>query len=196
MTRDSVVAIGLVELKLMPTDIQGVIIAEHRSIEDARGSFARLFCVDALRSILDGKNIVQINHSRTSQVGAIRGIHFQHPPHAEMKIIRCLKGCVWDVAVDLRRGSPTFLHWHAQELNEGRPQMMIIPEGCAHGFQVLAADSELLYLHSAAYAPGAEGGIYYNDPLLSIDWPLDVTDISSRDQLHGLLLETFQGLDI
>jgi len=170
-------------------------IAESCPFEDFRGKFSRLFCEDELSSVLSGRRIVQMNHSRTRQVGSVRGLHYQHQPYAEMKMIRCLKGRVWDVAVDLRKGSSTFLQCYAQELTEESAQMIIIPEGCAHGFQVLEADSELLYLHTAAYTTDAEGGVRYDDPMLSIDWPLAVSDISSRDQSYDMLSETFQGLD-
>ncbi|ATX78644.1 dTDP-4-dehydrorhamnose 3,5-epimerase [Mariprofundus aestuarium] len=188
-------ASGLVDLNVIPTAIQGVNIVVSKPVVEPRGSFIRLFCEEELSSLLDGRKIVQINRSLTCKPGAIRGLHYQHPPHAEMKMVRCLKGRVWDVAVDLRRGSPTFLHYHAQELSVENNEMMIIPEGCAHGFQILEADSELLYLHTAAYAPDAEGGLRYDDLLLSINWPLPVSELSSRDQSHSLLSEHFQGLD-
>ncbi len=110
-----------------------------------------------------------------------------HPPHAEMKLVRCLRGRVWDVAVDLRAESPTFLHWHAEELSPDNHRMVVIPEGCAHGFQVLTPDSELLYLHTAFYAPDAEGGVRHDDPALGIRWPLPVTDLSPRDRSHPLI---------
>jgi len=187
---------GLVDLNIILTEIQGVAIVVGNSVEESRGSFNRLFCDEELSLLLGGRKIIQINRSLTSQIGAIRGLHYQHSPHAEMKMVRCLKGRVWDVAVDLRKRSPTFLHYHAQELSAENNQMMIIPEGCAHGFQVLDADSELLYLHTAAYAPDAEGGFRYDDPLLSIDWPLPVSDISSRDQSHLSLSENYQGLEL
>jgi len=192
----SIIAVsGLVDLNIIPTAIQGVNIVVSSPIEESRGSFNRLFCEEELSSLLEGRKIIQINHSLTHQSGSIRGLHYQHSPHAEMKMVRCLKGKVWDVAVDLRKGSPTFLRYHAQELSAENHLMMIIPKGCAHGFQVLDADSELFYLHTAAYAPDAEGGVRYDDPLLSIDWPLPVSDISSRDQSHLFLSENYQGLE-
>ena len=142
------------------------------------------------------RRIVQINHSMTRSVGAVRGMHFQHPPHAEMKMVRCLKGRVWDVAVDLRHGSPTFLQWHAVELSPENALMMLIPEGCAHGFQVLEGDAELLYLHTSFYTPESEGGVRYDDPVIGIQWPLAVCDLSLRDQQHPLVNNEFQGLKI
>ena len=121
-------------------------------------------------------------------------MHFQYPPSAEMKMVRCLRGRVFDVAVDLRQGSATFLQWHAEELSADNNRMFIIPEGFAHGFQVLDESSELLYLHTAAYNPSAEGGLRFDDPAIGIDWPLTITDISLRDQQHPLLSDEFEGL--
>jgi len=139
---------------------------------------------------------VQINHSRTATVGAVRGLHFQNPPHAEMKLVRCLKGRVWDVAVDVRRDSPTFLCWHGEELIPADLRMMVIPEGFAHGFQVLEPDSELLYLHTASYAPGVERGLRYDDPALGIAWPLAATELSARDAKHPIIGADFRGLPL
>lgn len=183
-------------MKINPTAISGVMVVETESHADTRGSFARLYCERELASIIGHRHIVQINHSRTVSVGAIRGMHYQRPPHAEMKLVRCLKGRIWDVAVDLRSGSPTCLSWHAEELAPGNTRMLVIPEGCAHGFQVLEPESELLYLHTAFYAPEAEGGIGHDDPRLAITWPLPVTDISPRDANHPLIGADFHGLRI
>jgi len=143
-------------VKQMATPIDGVALVETVRFRDHRGAFARLFCENALAGLLDERHIVQINHSRTAQAGAVRGMHFQHAPHAEMKMVRCLKGRVWDVAVDLRKQSATFLHWYGVELSADNDRMMVIPEGCAHVFQALEPESELLYLHTAAYAPDAD----------------------------------------
>ena len=181
-------------MEITPTSIPGVLIAETTLHVDPRGAFARLYCRHELAAIIGNRHIVQINHSRTSAVGAIRGMHFQHPPHAEMKLVRCLRGRVWDVAVDLRADSPTFLKWHAAELAPENARMLVIPEGCAHGFQVLEPESELLYLHTACYTPEAEGGVRHDDPRLGIAWPLPVTDISPRDMGHPLVGPDFSGL--
>ena len=123
-------------------------------------------------------------------------MHFQRPPHAEMKLVRCLKGKVWDVAIDLRAGSATFMQWHAEELSAENARMVVIPEGCGHGFQVLEEDSELLYLHTSLYAPEFEDGVLFNDPRLNISWPLPVTDLSERDRKHPLLTLDFAGLTV
>jgi dTDP-4-dehydrorhamnose 3,5-epimerase len=123
-------------------------------------------------------------------------MHYQHPPHAEMKLVRCVKGGVWDVAVDLRAGSPTFLQWHAEELTPQNARMLIVPEGCAHGFQALEPDSELLYLHTAFYTPEAEGGVAHDDPRLAISWPLPVVDLSTRDRAHPQIMPSFSGISL
>ena len=174
-------------MKLFPTKIEGVSVAKSDRISDNRGAFMRLFCDRELESILGDRKIVQINHSKTVEVGTIRGLHFQNEPHAEMKLIRCLKGKVFDVAIDIRKDSATYLQWHAEELSAENGNMLIIPEGCAHGFQVLEQDSELLYLHTAHYAPKSEGGFMYNDPAIGIKWPLEVTVISDRDLKYNLI---------
>ncbi len=169
---------------------------ERHTIADARGAFTRLFCAEELAAAGWTQPVVQINHSRTRQVGAVRGLHFQHPPHAEMKLVMCLKGAVWDVAVDLRAGSPTFLQWHTEELSADNGVALLIPEGFAHGFQVLEPDSELLYLHSASYAPASEGGLRTDDPRLAISWPLPIAERSARDAAWPLLDDRFVGITI
>lgn len=163
---------------------------------DNRGSFARLFCCRDLSPSLEGRSIHQINHSITAKAGAIRGLHYQLPPMAEMKLVRCIRGRVWDVAVDLRDNSPTFLEWHAEEISAENAKMVIIPEGCAHGFQSLTEGAELLYLHTAPYTPELEGGLAYNDPALGITWPVEVSDISQRDSRHPQLNPSFKGIKL
>lgn len=180
---------NLVDLPL--ADLKLVESTPHR---DPRGAFTRLFCAYELRVVLGERQVVQINQSRTSRAGAVRGMHFQGAPHAEMKMIRCLRGRVWDVAVDLRANSPTFLRWHAVELTQDDAQMLVIPEGFAHGFQVLEDDSELLYLHTAFYHPPSEGGLRHDDPRLAITWPLPAQDLSARDLSHPLLDADFNGV--
>jgi dTDP-4-dehydrorhamnose 3,5-epimerase len=181
-------------VKVTLTAIQGVLVAETHGFTDQRGAFARFFCESELTDVMGERRIVQINHSHTASRGAVRGIHYQHPPHAEMKLVRCIRGRIWDVAVDLRSGSPTFLEWHAEELTLDNARMLIIPEGCAHGFQVLEPDSQLLYLHTAFYVPEAEDGVAYDDPRLAIAWPLPITDLSARDRQHPPISPTFSGI--
>lgn len=176
------------------TPIAGLLCVDCSTYADERGAFTRLFCAEELAAVLGERRIVQVNQSITRQVGAVRGLHFQHFPHAEMKLVRCIRGQVWDVVVDLRRGSATFLHWHAERLSAENRRMLVIPEGCAHGFQVLEEDSEMLYLHTEFYVPSAEGGIRHDDAALSIRWPLPVTDLSVRDQQHPAISADFIGL--
>lgn len=174
--------------------IDGVVIVKSHSVEDHRGSLSRLFCQQELASVIAERQIVQINVTNTKQVGAVRGFHFQNSPYAEMKLIRCLRGAVWDVAVDLRRDSATFLQWFAQELTAENGQMMVIPEGCAHGFQVLEADSQLLYLHTEFYTPEAESALNVQEPKLAVNWPLDISGLSQRDRDHSFLKDDFTGI--
>lgn len=181
-------------LKTRLTRIAGVVVVETQRLEDARGAFTRLFCEHDLANVTGGRRIAQINHSKTALQGTVRGMHFQLPPHAEMKLVRCMKGKVWDVAVDVRAGSPTFLQWHAEELTPGNARMLIIPEGCAHGVQALEADSELLYLHTAAYDAASESGLDCRDPLLRIAWPMAVTGLSPRDREHSAIGPHFKGV--
>jgi dTDP-4-dehydrorhamnose 3,5-epimerase len=183
-------------MKMLPTAMDGVFVVDTKPFIDQRGAFVRYYCENELSSVIARRRIVQINLSRTHAVGAVRGLHFQRSPHAEMKLIRCLKGKVWDVALDLRAGSPTFLQWHAEELSPENARMFVIPEGCAHGFQVMEEDSELLYLHTAFYAPESEGGALYSDPLLKITWPLPVADLSERDRNHLLMTPDFTGIKV
>ena len=181
-------------MKIDGTGIEGVFVVTSQPVADERGAFMRAFCARGLEGVLGGRTIAQINHSVTRQAGSIRGLHFQHPPHAEMKLVRCLQGAVWDVVLDLRQESPTFMRWHAEELTAGNARMMVVPERCAHGFQALAPDSALLYLHTAFYAPEAEGGIHYADPRAAIAWPLPPGAVSDRDRGFAPLPAGFAGL--
>lgn len=179
---------------IIQTALPGVYTASSKLFSDERGKFMRLFDRGVLADAHGGRPIVQVNQSVTKSVGAIRGMHFQHGPHLEAKWIRCIRGRVFDVAVDLRRGSPTFLRHISIELSEDEANMLFIPEGCAHGFQVLEPCSELLYLHTQSYEPSSESGVRWNDPALAIEWPLPVSDISQRDHLHPLLKVNFEGI--
>lgn len=181
-------------MKILETPIADLKVVQSVRHLDARGAFTRVFCAQELQPVLGDRQVAQINHSRTSRAGAVRGMHFQHPPHAEMKMVRCLRGRVFDVAVDLRAGSPTFLQWYAKELAQDDAQMLVIPEGFAHGFQALEPDSELLYLHTAFYHPPSEGGVRYDDPRLAIAWPSPPQDLSPRDLSHPLLGAEFTGV--
>lgn len=183
-------------MKIIKTPLQDAYIIEPEPFVDDRGKFARLYCHEELQQIGHFKPIVQVNYSLTRQKGTIRGMHFQYSPKAEIKMVRCLRGSVFDVIIDLRCGSPTFLQWCGEILSEKNMKMMYIPEGFAHGFQTLENNSEFLYLVTEFYSPKHEGGISYNDPLINISWPLEVTDISERDKELPLLSNEFQGIEI
>jgi dTDP-4-dehydrorhamnose 3,5-epimerase len=143
---------------------------------------------------LNGNTIAQINRTFTAKRGTVRGMHLQYSPHAETKFVSCLRGEVFDVAIDLRSGSSTFLQWHAQILSADNHMTMMIPEGFAHGLQTLSDDCELLYLHTAAFHPEAEGGFNAQDPLFAIRWPLAITEQSARDTALGMLAHGFTGV--
>jgi dTDP-4-dehydrorhamnose 3,5-epimerase len=183
-------------MNIVKTLIPGAWIIESTVIRDSRGAFSRVFCSRELHAIIGNRSIVQINHSMTHSVGAVRGLHYQNPPHSEMKIVRCLNGRVFDVAVDLRQGSPTFLKWTAVELTPENHLAFVIPEGCAHGFQVLEEDTQILYFHTAFYTPNAEGAIRFDDPIIGVKWPLSTTDISARDLSHPYLKENYNGIEL
>lgn len=179
------------QIKELP--LKGLQLVQFQALGDSRGNLTRLFCSRELRSIWPDA-VVQINHTYTAILGTVRGLHYQRPPHSERKFVTCLRGKVWDVAVDLRTGSPTFLRWHAELLTSENRRAMIIPEGFAHGFQTQSSDVEMLYFHSAPYIPDAEGGISPSEPKLSIHWPLPISLISPRDQAHPPIDERFKGL--
>ena len=176
--------------------IPGLKCVERMRLGDNRGFLARLFCADELATAGWTKPVAQVNHTYTAKSGTLRGMHFQRVPHAEMKLVSCLHGEVWDVAVDLREGSPTFLKWHAERLSSENGRALLIPEGCAHGFQALTDNVELLYVHSESYVTKAEAGLNPVDPRLAISWPLPISEMSARDREHPLLREDFVGMNI
>lgn len=166
----------------------------RQRLGDSRGFLCRLFCSEELATAGWQNPIAQVNHTYSARQGTVRGLHFQQLPHTEMKLVSCIRGEVWDVAVDLRVGSPTFLQWHAEMLSAGNNHAMLIPEGFAHGFQTLTNDCELLYLHSAPHTPKAEAGIRYDDPRIGIAWPLQATELSARDQTFPLTPSDYSGI--
>ncbi len=188
------------KLTLTPLPLPGLTLIDTAAFEDHRGAFARLFCADELAALGLGPalfgQVVQVNHSLTRSPGGLRGLHFQRPPKAEAKLVRCLRGRVLDVAVDLRAGSPTYLKWHAVELSAENRRALFLPRGFAHGFQTLTPDCELLYLHDQFYCPEHEGGLRHDDPALGIAWPLPAADLSARDAAHPLLTSDFAPLAI
>ena len=176
--------------------LKGLIRIMKRPIADSRGCFTRLFCMEEFQNIGFSKPIAQINYSRTDKKGTIRGMHFQHPPFAEDKIVTCIRGKVFDVALDIRKGSPTFLHWHGEMLSADNQTSLFIPKGFAHGFQTLVEDCQLLYAHSNCYVPGSESGLNALDSKLAINWPIEAKDMSKRDRKHPWLDETFSGIEV
>ncbi|NCB25625.1 MAG: dTDP-4-dehydrorhamnose 3,5-epimerase [Bacteroidia bacterium] len=177
-----------------PTPLAGSYVVDLEPYQDDRGWFARTFCKEEFRAIRPSIEWVQLNHSFTRLRGTIRGMHFQKPPYSEIKLIRCVAGAVWDVIIDLRRESPTFLNWFGIELSASNRKMIYVPELFAHGFQTQTENCELIYHHSQAYRPEAEGGLRYDDPQLNIHWPLPPATLSQRDLQHITLTETFEGL--
>ncbi|MEO8765636.1 MAG: dTDP-4-dehydrorhamnose 3,5-epimerase [Ginsengibacter sp.] len=176
------------------TSLKGSYVIELEPLVDERGWFARTFCKDEFSKIGHNKEWLQLNHSYTQQQGVIRGMHYQMPPFSEIKLVRCIAGSVYDVIIDLRKGSSTFLDYFGVELSAENRKMIYIPEGFAHGFQTLTSDSEVIYHHTAMYIPAAEGGIRYNESLININWALPPANISMRDNTHPELHANFKGL--
>jgi dTDP-4-dehydrorhamnose 3,5-epimerase len=177
-----------------PTFLAGSFIIEPKVFADDRGWFARYYCKNDFREIGHNKEWVQLNQSVTNEKGTIRGMHFQKEPFREIKMVKCIDGAVYDVIIDLRKNSSTFLKWFGTELSAKNKKMFYIPEGFAHGFQCLEDNCGLIYHHSEFYTPSAEAGIRYDDPLVKIDWPLTVTMLSPRDESHPYLDENFKGI--
>ena len=174
-------------MRMTETAIAGVVVVHRERRGDARGFLARLFDGEALRDAGWPAPIAQVNHTFTEKAGTVRGMHYQRAPHAEAKLVSCIRGRVYDVAVDLRRDSPTYLAWTGHELSADNGDALLIPEGCAHGFQALSDDVELVYCHSAAFEPSVEGGVHPTDPAVGIVWPLPVQNLSARDAAHPLI---------
>jgi dTDP-4-dehydrorhamnose 3,5-epimerase len=182
-------------LALEATPIAGVLRVRRALHRDDRGLFARLYDQDLLGAAGWPGGVAQVNLSHTRHAGTVRGLHFQHPPHAEAKLVSCIAGRVFDVAVDLRRGSPSFGRWHGEELCAGQGLALLVPPGCAHGFQALTDDVTLVYCHSAPYVAAAEGGFSVHDETLAIAWPLPVRGLSPRDAALPALPATYAGIE-
>jgi dTDP-4-dehydrorhamnose 3,5-epimerase len=176
------------------TPFEGAYIIEIKTFKDERGQFARTFCQTEFSIIGLTKPIVQVNHSMTYVKGTVRGMHYQIQPSAETKIIRCLQGCVFDVMIDLRKNSKTFLHWFGIEITKENMKMVYIPEGFAHGFQSMTDNVELLYFHTEFYNKELERGLRFDDQALKITWPLSVSMVSSKDLSHPCVDHNFNGL--
>lgn len=181
-------------MKFEPTPLHGSFLIRLKPFSDDRGWFVRTYSKKEFNDIGFSGEWVQMNHSFTASTGTIRGMHYQVPPYREIKMVRCIRGRVWDVIVDIREHSPTFLHWFGTELSEHDMTMLYIPEGFAHGFQTLSDNCELIYHHSVAYEPGFEGGIRFDDQQINIQWKVPVTVISERDRSHAPLTTDFKGI--
>jgi len=178
------------------TPLAGLKIIRRATLADTRGFLSRLFCAEVLEHAGWRKPIAQINHTHTRKAGTVRGMHFQEGAHAEMKLVSCLIGEIWDVAVDLRRRSPTFLQWHAVRLSADNGCALLIPEGFAHGFQALTDNVALHYCHSEPYTAAAERGLHPQDARLAIPWPLPVGELSLRDASHVPIDSNFKGISL
>ena len=177
--------------------LHGLVAIRRQRMADERGSLSRLFCAQELAAAGWAWPVAQINHTATLHRGTVRGLHYQRLPHTEAKLVSCLRGAVWDVAVDLRQGSPTFLQHWAMELSADNGTALLIPPGFAHGFQSLSDGVELLYLHSAAHAPRFEAGLHPQDPALAVPWPLAVAQLSERDRSHPFIQPAdFEGVTL
>lgn len=181
-------------MQFVPTSIAGAFEVRHDVRGDERGRFKRQYCEQEFAAAGLATRWVQVNHSITLGKGTVRGMHFQRPPSAEAKLVSCPVGRAFDVAVDLRHGSDTFLQWAAVEIDEATS--FYIPEGCAHGFQALTDELHLIYQHSAAYVPDAEGGVRYDDPAIGIAWPLSFGTVSDRDRSFKLIGRDFEGIQL
>ena len=176
--------------------LSGLFRVERKSIDDRRGFLSRVYCVEEFAEFGLETPIAHVNLTLTRKRGTVRGMHFQYPPYGESKLITCMQGKVLDVAVDIRKDSSTFLQWHAEMLSEDQPTSILLLEGYAHGFQALTDNAQLLYLHSKTYSPDAEGGLNARDPLLNIEWPINIMDISDRDRDFKWLDAGFKGIEI
>lgn len=177
------------------TPLQGAYTIDLEKRGDDRGFFARLFCENEFASVSLETHFVQINNSSSAKRGTLRGMHYQLPPAAEVKVVRCIKGALYDVIVDLRPDSPTFKQWFGAELSAENRRMMYVPRGFAHGFITLQDDTEAFYLVSSFYSPENERGLRFNDPAIGIQWPLAPTEISDKDKRWPDLDAALHGLD-
>ncbi|MCD6734766.1 MAG: dTDP-4-dehydrorhamnose 3,5-epimerase family protein [Burkholderiaceae bacterium] len=164
-----------------PLEIPGAFVVTALRRHDERGYFARLWCSETFRAKGIAPGIAQINTGFSPRAGTLRGMHYQRAPHGETKVVRCVHGELFDVLVDLRRDSPTFRKWYGLRLDPEDGRMLVVPEGCAHGYLTLRDDTELVYLTSAAYEPGAATGVRYDDPAFGIEWPAGIRIVSRAD---------------
>jgi dTDP-4-dehydrorhamnose 3,5-epimerase len=182
-------------MQFQRTPLEGAYIIELEMRGDNRGFFARLFCEQEFSSAGLETRFVQINNSFSAKRGTLRGMHFQLPPSAEVKVVRCIRGALFDVIVDLRPESPTFKQWFGAELNAENRHMMYVPRGFAHGFITMADDTEAFYLVSELYVPTQERGLRFNDPAIGIKWPITPIEVSDKDKTWPDLDSFYHGLE-
>jgi dTDP-4-dehydrorhamnose 3,5-epimerase len=180
-------------MRFEPTPLAGATLIHPDPRTDERGSFARAFCAREFAAAGLETTYVQTSIGDNARAGTVRGMHFQRAPHAEVKLVRCIKGAIYDVIVDMRETSPTYLRWFGTDLTEDNGLTLYVPQGFAHGYQALSDGATVLYMASAFYAPEAEGGLRHDDPRLAIAWPLPVAALSPRDAQHPLLAEGLAG---
>lgn len=178
------------------TPLQDARLIELEKRGDARGFFARAFCEDEFTAVGCEPRFVQMNNSLTAKKGTLRGLHYQLPPSGEVKLVRCIRGALWDVIVDLRPDSPTHLKWFGAELDDENRRMMYVPRGFAHAFITLADNTEAMYLVSHRYDPARERGVRWNDPAIGINWPIEPVEVSDKDSSWPNLDPEFHGLEL
>jgi dTDP-4-dehydrorhamnose 3,5-epimerase len=183
-------------MKFHKTLLEGAYLIELEKRGDDRGFFARFFCENEFGAVGLETRFVQINNSLTGAKGTLRGLHYQLPPAAEVKVVRAIHGALWDVIVDMRAGSPTYRKWFGVELSDSNRMMMYVPRGFAHGFVTLADNVEALYLDSAFYSPEAERGLRWNDPAIGISWPAEPREMSDKDRKWPDLDPEFHGVEV
>jgi dTDP-4-dehydrorhamnose 3,5-epimerase len=176
------------------TPIEGLYRIKGSATVDNRGEFYRIFDAEQYENIGLSNPIVQINYSINHKKGTVRGMHYQNSTYSEDKIVTCVKGKIFDVAIDLRKNSPTFLKWHGEILDSSSKTGLFIPKGFAHGYQALCDNCEILYLHSNYYNKSHEGGINPLDPSIKIQWPLNISELSDRDRLFPMIDSNFYGV--
>ncbi|CAN5284742.1 dTDP-4-dehydrorhamnose 3,5-epimerase [soil metagenome] len=183
-------------MEFIETPLQGLYVIKPRILKDDRGLFTRTFCSNEFAQIGFSQNFVQFNESVNLNKGTVRGMHYQNTPFSDAKLIRCTQGKVWDVIIDIRKNSATFLQYYSVELSSDNKLSVFIPEGFAHGFQTLEDNSTIIYHHTQYYAPDSEGGINFSDPLIGIKWPAEPVKMSSKDLTYRFINNDFKGIDI
>lgn len=180
--------------KVLTTPLPDLLCLERQLLGDERGFFSRLFCLDTLTELGWPNTVEAVNHSYSAERGTVRGMHYQLAPHTEAKLVTCLQGSIWDVAIDLRNQSPTFLQWHSEILSAENHKSLLIPPGFAHGFQTLTDNVALIYCHSNRYDQASERGLNPQDPVLAIEWPVAISQLSARDRGQTWLEPSFRGV--